>query len=140
MIALLCHLIGDYWLQSDWMAANKTKSFWPCYLHACAYSTAFFVAMLLGLLPFSWLALTVIGGTHFLIDRTRVATLICYVKNFMAPRSWWRRWENCKATGYLIGDPSKDPAAKPAWMAVWLMIITDNTLHVAINYAALRWL
>jgi len=140
MIALLCHLVGDYFLQSDWMAINKTKSWWPCYLHASLYASVFFVAMLVGLLPLKWWALIVIYATHFLIDRTYPARYICYVKNFMAPRSWWRPWKDCSATGYLIGDSSKDPAAKPPWMAVWLMIIVDNTLHIAINYAALRGL
>jgi hypothetical protein len=26
---LLAHLVGDYLLQSDWMAAEKTKRWWP---------------------------------------------------------------------------------------------------------------
>ena len=29
---------------------------------------------------------------------------------------------------------------RPAWMAVWLMIIADNTIHLAINAAAVLWL
>lgn len=41
-------------------------------------------------------------------------------------------WENCSATGY--------PSETPPWMAVWLMIAADNTIHLAVNYAALRWL
>ena len=140
MIALLCHLLGDYFLQSDWMAINKTKHSLPCLLHGLVYTAVFAVAMAAGLLPWSWIALAVIGGTHTLIDRTYPAKYICYVKNFMAPRSWWRPWKDCSATGYLIGDPTKDPVAKPPWMAVWLMIIVDNTLHIAINYFALKHL
>lgn len=41
-------------------------------------------------------------------------------------------WAECALTGY---DPSR-----PAWLAAWLLIAADNTLHLAINYAALRWL
>ncbi len=33
------------------------------------------------------------------------------------------------ATGY--------PSATPAWLAVWLLIIADNTLHLLINHYAL---
>lgn len=29
---------------------------------------------------------------------------------------------------------------RPAWLAVWLMIAADNTLHLAINHLALRFL
>ena len=43
-----------------------------------------------------------------------------------------RSFRVCSQTGY---DP-----ARPAWLAVWLMIVADNTLHLAINYAALRWM
>ncbi len=96
--------------------------------------------MLTGLLPLKWLALITIYATHYLIDRTYPARYICYVKNFMAPKSWWYAWEDAKATGYLIGERSPDPRHKPAFMAVWLMIIVDNTLHIAINYFALRYL
>jgi hypothetical protein len=27
----------------------------------------------------------------------------------------------------------------PAWLAIWLMIIADNTMHIICNAAALRW-
>ncbi len=41
-------------------------------------------------------------------------------------------WEDHSGTGY-----HKDA---PAWLAVWLLIAADNTLHLAINYCSLRWL
>jgi hypothetical protein len=40
-------------------------------------------------------------------------------------------WDMCKSTGY--------PPDRPEWLCVWLLIIADNTMHLAINYAALRW-
>ncbi|MDX3509165.1 DUF3307 domain-containing protein [Streptomyces caniscabiei] len=74
---LLAHLAGDYLIQSDWMANEKTK-------------------------------------------------------HFLAPRSYWHPWSECSATGY-----HQD---RPAWLAVWLMIIADNTIHLVINAAAVTWL
>lgn len=41
-------------------------------------------------------------------------------------------WRECSATGY--------PPERPIWLAVWLLIVADNTLHLAINWAALKWL
>jgi hypothetical protein len=38
-------------------------------------------------------------------------------------------WSECKATGY--------PPDTPPWLAVWLMIIADNTIHVLINSAVI---
>ena len=124
MSQLILHLIGDYVTQSDWMAQNKTKRFEVAWIHAFVYSLPF------ALLTHSWTAWFVIAWSHCFIDRYRLARYVVFAKNFMgAP---WPKWEDCKTTGY--------PSTTPPWMAVWLMIITDNTMHLAINYAALRWL
>jgi len=136
MEQLLLHLWGDYVTQSDWMANNKTSSHVPALTHAVVYSLPF---LLIG----SWTAVAVIGITHFFIDRYRLARYVVWAKNFLAPPSEYRfhpekaafmrlRWQNCKNTGY--------PSDIPAWMSVWLMIIADNTLHLTINYLALKYL
>lgn len=121
MTQLILHLIGDYITQSDWMAVNKTKSSLVALCHASAYSAPF---LLIG----AWRAVLFIWVTHFLVDRFRLARYVVFAKNFMG---WpWPKWYDCKATGY--------PSDRPAWMAVWLMIIADNTIHLACNYTALE--
>jgi hypothetical protein len=120
---LLAHAIGDYVLQSDWMANEKTRRSVAALVHVVTYALPF-----LFLSP-SPLALAVIVGTHFVIDRWRLARFVVWAKNWLGPN---RPWSECVATGY--------PAERPAWMAVWLLIIADNVIHVAINGAALRWL
>ena len=134
MTQLILHLIGDYVLQSQWMAENKTKSSFAAAAHAITYSLPFLI------LQPSWAAFAVILGTHFLIDRFSLAKYVVWAKNFLlSPHKpcdlsyierW--RWANCRATGY--------PSDLPPWLAVWLLIAADNTIHLAINYAALRWL
>lgn len=123
---ILLHLIGDYVLQSDWMASEKTKRAWPAFAHALVYSLPFL------LLRPSTTAFAVILITHFLIDRYRLARFVCYAKNFLAPRSYWYKWEDCSASGYHH--------ERPLWLAVWLMIAADNTLHILINGLALAYL
>jgi hypothetical protein len=123
MIQLILHLTGDYVTQSDWMAIRKTSSTWAAFCHATVYSAPF---LLIGSLK----AFAVIWVTHLLIDRFRLARYVVFAKNFLG---WpWPKWEDCKATGY--------PSARPAWLAVWLLIAADNTMHLAINWASLRWL
>ncbi len=150
MIQLILHLIGDYVTQSDWMANNKTKRFLPAALHATVYSLPFL------LLEPSWTAFSVILGSHYLIDRYRLARFVVWAKNvflspacplfhFMNPRKLYDatakelvaemdrlKWSNCSGTGY--------PSDCPPWLAVWLLILCDNTLHLILNYTALRWL
>ncbi len=126
MSQILLHLIGDYLTQSDWMAQNKTKAGGVAAIHAAVYSLPF---LLLANSVWAWAA---IFWTHLLIDRFRLARYVVFAKNFLAPRSAWPKWADCKVTGY--------PSSTPPFMAIWLMIIADNTLHLSINYAALRWL
>lgn len=120
---ILCHLIGDYVLQSDWMANEKTKRHLAAWIHAACYSLPF-----LFLRPslVAWIAMVV---THALIDRYRLARYVVWLKNWLGPN---RPWSECAGTGY--------PSDRPAWLAVWLLIIADNVIHLLVNGLALRFL
>jgi hypothetical protein len=144
-------MVGDYIIQSDWMASEKTKKNAAALAHVFTYALPFLF------LTTSWKALAFIIGTHFIIDRWRLARYVCWVKNFLAPR-WLplhlvfdpntfnvskiepssptlvrnQPWSVCQATGY--------PADKPMWLTVWLMIFTDNIMHVLLNALALKYL
>lgn len=123
---LLAHLLGDYVIQSHWMATQKTSRWWPALVHAATYGLPYLaVTRHPG-------ALVVIVGTHAVIDRYRLARHVVWAKNFLAPRSYWRPWSECVATGY--------PQDQPVWLTTWLMVIADNTLHLTINVLAVMWL
>ncbi len=131
---LIAHLIGDYFLQSDWMAVEKTKKNLAALAHVATYVVPFLF------LTQSPVALAVIVGTHFVIDRWRLARYICWAKNWLAPR-WIDdngtmvrniEWKHCTPTGY-----TQD---KPLFLSVWLLIIVDNTMHILCNALALRYL
>ncbi len=148
MLQLILHGIGDYFLQSQWMSDNKTRCSKVALIHAAIYSFPF-----LWICP-SLLSWYVIITTHFFIDRYRLARYVIWVKNLVLdPRAWRNifsrreisslgtdatahlnrfRWENCSTTGY--------PSDMPPWLSFWLLIITDNFLHLTINYSAIRWL
>jgi Protein of unknown function (DUF3307) len=115
---LVAHAVGDYILQSHYMATEKTKNSIAAVAHAITYTLPFL------LITQSSEALAVICGTHFLVDRFRLARFVVWFKN--GP------WKPLTATGYQ--------ADAPAWLAVWLLIIADNIVHVVINAAAIRWL
>jgi len=123
---IIAHMIGDYVLQSDWMAQEKTKRSLAAFAHVVTY-----------VLPFLFLTqdpivLATIVGTHFVIDRWRLARYVCWLKNLMAPKASRSPWRECIGTGYHHD--------RPPWMAVWLLIIADNVLHIVINGVALRYL
>lgn len=123
---LVAHAVGDYVIQSDWMANEKTKSSIVAAAHALSYALPFL------LLTTSPAALAVLVATHFVIDRWRLARFVVWAKNQAAPARHRFPWSACSVTGY--------PDGRPPWLTVWLLIIADNVLHVLCNAAALEWL
>lgn len=113
VIGFLFHLVGDYLLQNDWMAANKTKSFLAAFVHAAVYSLPFLL-----ICPSPWWMLIFVS--HGLIDRYRLAV-------------YWIKLVNWNWSSENFGYAQE----KPVWMSVWLMIIIDNTFHVLLNSLAI---
>lgn len=121
MSALLAHLIGDFCLQSQSMADRKTTSLpWAC-LHAALYTMPFV------LLTHDLWRLGVIFGTHAVIDRYRLAARwVAFYGTGTRAAGLWSRF-----------NVSTEPV--PAFLAVWLTIIVDQTFHLCINQWVLAW-
>ena len=71
MWGLVCHLVADWLLQNDWMAANKANLRHPA---AWAHGGTYALAMAL---VFPWPAAALLGLAHVAIDTRK-------------PLSWWR--------------------------------------------------
>jgi len=122
---LLCHLIGDYVLQSQPMSDRKTSSMAWALIHAAFYSIPFAVLLALTARPVpGLLALFCILVTHAVIDRYLLAARWCaWHGTGTREGGVWARW-----------NVSAEPVAP--FLGVWLTIIVDNTMHLAINAAA----
>lgn len=121
---LVAHLMGDYVIQSDKMATEKTRSSLWAAVHALTYALPFL------LITWSPAALAAMVLSHFVIDRWRLARYVVWAKNVIGGSYF--PWSECVATGY-----HKD---RPVWLATWLLIIVDNTLHIICNAGAIAWL
>jgi hypothetical protein len=122
MPELLCHLFGDYILQNHLMANLKTKSWAWAATHALLYTLPFL------LLTRSPAALAVILGTHAVIDRHRLARY--WVEFWGVGQLGWAS----RRAGFTLDGET------PPFLAVWLLILVDNTFHLAINHLALAHL
>jgi hypothetical protein len=125
MEQLLLHLIGDYLLQPDGMANRKRYFSMTAHIHALIYAAPFI------LLTRSPWALWVIFISHSAIDHFGLARYLAFFKNWVESGGSIL-WADYARTGFC--------PKKADWMAVWLLIITDNTMHLIINYCAIRWL
>ena len=121
---LIAHAVGDYVLQSEWMATEKTKRSLPALVHCLTYALPF---LFLTQNPYT---LAVIAGTHFVIDRWHLARYVAWAKNRPWPGS--APWSECRQTGF-----SPDT---PPWLSGWLVIIVDNIMHVVTNGLALHFI
>lgn len=142
MSQLLAHLIGDYVLQNHWMAANKTKSSIPALIHVLLYGLPF---LFLVSEVWQWF---VIVGTHFVIDRWRLASY--WVDFWGHGKMGWLPKQINKIHFTLSGGHSTDTESEgpsallwpvpdaPPFLGIWLLIIVDNTMHLTINYLVLR--
>lgn len=142
---VLAHFVADWLFQSQYMAEQKVKTAVPALLHVTVYGLVFW-ALVSPPLP----ALAVIVGTHYLIDRYRLARHVNWAANFIAPvrrtsrylgedegHLWlWRStnapWRECSTYG--------SPPGVPDHIAFTVMISIDQILHLSLNYMALRWL
>lgn len=116
MKRLIAHLLGDYVLQSDWEAMRKTQRSGEGWVAAGAHAATYTACFLP--LTRNWRSLTVIGGTHLLLDHFRPLPPVLAVKNKVL-----------SSPGYVSND-----------LPFWLHIVVDNTLHLLINEFALdRW-
>jgi hypothetical protein len=164
---LILHLFGDYITQSDWMAQNKTKDSKAAFVHAAVYSLPFLLLTrsipAMALIFFTHAAIDrfrlaryVVWAKNFIGPRRKHELISETIERLRNEGTISRDhvfrpgeldivlthnkqtcignppWAVCTATGY--------PPDRPAWMAVWLLIVADNTMHLMINYAAIRWL
>lgn len=145
----LCHFIGDFWLQSDWMALNKNTKTFNCLVHVIVYTSVFLF------ITTSWKVLLFIGVTHFIIDRWPfILKRLIWWKNHL-PLGEYPHWNYCNSTGYYDDSPyntwkpegkSKEDMdkywGKPRhfFITMWIYITIDNTLHLLCNLVALTLL
>ena len=115
MDQLICHLLGDFVLQTDWMARKKAVDISAAIIHSFVYAIPF--TLITGL---SW-ALAVIFVTHIFIDHYQLAVYIMRLKQW----SWRSAGQNDSA---------------PPEVKTILIIVIDNTMHLAINFLAIKYL
>ena len=129
---ILAHLVGDYLTQSNWMATEKVRRWIPAAAHATVYSLGF---LFFHPSPAAWL---VILGSHLLIDRFRLARYLVWAKNLLlAPPL---ETLELTAAGLPAVSATGYPDSTPTWLAVWLLIIADNIVHLTVNGLALKFL
>lgn len=121
---MLGHFVGDYLLQNQWMATEKSqpgkRGHIACTVHVLLYTLA--VALFTSFNP---LYLAVISIPHWIIDRWSLAKYLLAWKNGYTMHEVWEEAPLCAAPapGKLEQNVWKVAFAAPVY------IFNDNTLH-----------
>ena len=78
------HMVGDYLLQTKWMALNKTTKLPALLTHAAVYTAAMWIASL-GAGGLGWLGLLLIFVSHGLLDTRKFVSWWCKYITRSAP-------------------------------------------------------
>ncbi len=81
---LVAHLVGDFLVQTDWMAVNKKHSSFACLVHVVAYMLPFLLCSL------AWWQLALIAVQHLVQDRSAFVYWWMWVWKRVPPES--RKW------------------------------------------------
>jgi hypothetical protein len=135
--AMLGHFVGDYLLQNQWMATEKSqpgkRGHIACTVHVLLYTLAValftveFKPLKALLNPHSWhpLFLLVVAVPHWIIDRWSLAKYLLAWKNGYTMHEVWKEAPLCAAPapGQLEQNVWKVAFAAPVY------IFNDNTIH-----------
>ena len=132
MIQLLLHLFGDFIVQNDYVALNKKKNtlkgWLYCTFHCVTYSFPF-------LLITDWKAVIGICISHFIIDKTNIVAYFCaWRNNVHNPPELKRKYGNYDISNFGF------QLHRPFAITIWLLIFTDNTFHLILNYLFIKYL
>jgi hypothetical protein len=103
----VAHLIGDWILQNDWQAKNKSKSWWALISHVLIYHVLILGVLLyfVGSQPSVYIAVVLLAFSHLILDRQ--TTIIWLMQRF-----------------HNSGDGTTPER--------WLMVAFDQALHIVL--------
>lgn len=132
---LLGHFVGDYILQNNWMALNKTKRWLPCLIHCLLYTLA--VCLFTWILNPWWIL--VVFASHIFIDHWSLAD------------KYLELTKGRSLTGFMMEQQGKYHAGVPingvdllsGGFTALVYCVIDNTFHILLmvgGMALLRFL
>lgn len=120
------HLWGDYLFQNNWMALNKGKHFFPCFVHCFLYTicVCFWVCFIANN-SFSWLFFGLIFLSHYPIDQFGLT----------------QKWLNLIKGRNFIEEELSNNVGKSIRVSFSTLVYTvaDNTLHFTAMYFVMKY-
>jgi len=135
---ILGHLAGDYLLQNEWMAMNKSKNTWVGWLSAFIHCVLYTLAICLFMQNFDMIWIVVVFLSHFPIDKFSLAEKYMHfikgkgMKDYVNKDKW-------SDDLVYVPKPDKELTRYDMLEGGFTSIVytvTDNALHLILMWGA----
>lgn len=135
---LLGHLTGDYLLQNEWMAMNKSKNHIVGWTAAIVHCWIYTFAVCLFMWKFDLIWIVVVFWSHFFIDKFALGEkYMKYIKG-----SGLKDYINMVDHRYTKAwiDSSDGQRMLTGGFRAFVYAVTDNTMHLILMWGAYKLL
>lgn len=131
---VLGHLVGDYLVQNQWMALNKSKNTWTGWLAAIVHCVIYTAMVTTAIHNWDLLWIVIVFFSHFFIDKFSLAEkYMHYVKGF-GMKDYVKKELFCEKVKAKSNINRYDVLEGGFTSLVYT--VTDNTMHIIIMYVA----
>lgn len=131
---LLGHLVGDYLLQNEWMAINKSKNTLIGWLAALIHCLIYTFAVCLFMANFQLIWIIAVFLSHFPIDKFGLGELYMkYIKG-SGLRDYIDNVNNTYTRTWI--NDSEGQRMLTGGFRAFVYAVTDNTMHLVLMYIA----
>jgi hypothetical protein len=136
---LLGHLLGDYLLQNEWMALNKSKTTFEGWMAAIVHCFLYTFAVCLFMWNFDWIWIVVVFSSHFPIDKFSLAEKYMHYLKGKGMKDYvqkdWTDIVNGIKSKVPIRDINRYDILEGGFTSI-VYTLTDNSIHLILMYLA----
>jgi len=132
---LLGHLVGDYLLQNEWMAMNKSKNTWIGWSAALLHCVIYTWTICIFMQNFDLIWWVAVFLSHFPIDKFALGEKYMRLKG-SSLRSYIDRINHPTFNDYVDKHTGEDMLTGGFRAVVYA--VTDNTMHLLLMYIAFQ--
>ena len=135
---LLGHLVGDYLLQNQWMAMNKSKNTLQGWIAATVHCILYTLAVCLFMWNFDWYWMLIVFLSHFPIDKFMLAEKYLHfikgkdLKDYVKKDQYYN---NLKYQSLPKRELNRYDMLEGGFSSV-VYTVTDNTIHLTLMWGA----
>ena len=125
---LLGHLVGDYLLQNEWMAMNKSKNTLNGWLAAFIHCLLYTVAVCLFMWNFDWYWMLIVFLSHFFIDKFMLAEYYLHYIKGKGLKDYVKKDQSLPKKELNRYD------ALEGGFSAFVYAVSDNTMHLVLMW------